>query len=74
MAEELSELYEPFSFAHTLLQGMTHTLNKAFGNSVTTEEQVKRLLNEGERVEIYQGHQAIRFAHWDAAPRPLWLR
>ena len=52
MIEELSDLYETFSFAHTILHGMTHTLNELFGNPNITEEQTKRLLEEAKRVEI----------------------
>jgi hypothetical protein len=52
MAEELSELYETFSRAHTILQGMTQTLNELFGNPNVTEEQARRLIERGKRVEI----------------------
>jgi hypothetical protein len=52
MAEELSELYETFSLAHTILRGMTHTLNEMFGNPNITGEQAKKLIEQGKRVEI----------------------
>lgn len=51
MVKELSGLREAFSFAHTLLHGMTHTLNEVFGNPNVTEEQAKKLMGEGKRVE-----------------------
>ena len=52
MSEELSELYKVFSFAHALLNGMTHTLNEAFDNPNITEEQAKKFMDEGRRIEI----------------------
>jgi len=52
MIEELSDLHEAFSFAHTLLNGMTHTLNELFGNPNITEEQAKKFLEEAKRVEL----------------------
>lgn len=52
MNEELSDLYESFSFAHTILHGMTHTLNKLFGNPNINEEQTKKLLEKAKRVEL----------------------
>lgn len=52
MIEELSNLYEAFYIAHTLLHGMTHTLNKLFGNPNITEEQAKKLLEKAKRVEL----------------------
>lgn len=52
MIEELSDLYEAFSIAHTILNGMTHTLNELFGNPNITEEQAKKLLEEANRVEL----------------------
>lgn len=52
MIEELSNLYEAFSIAHTILHGMTHTLNELFGTPNITEEQAKRLLEEAKRVEF----------------------
>jgi hypothetical protein len=52
MGKELCSLYEVFSSAHTMLHGMTHTLNELFGHPDITEEQAKRLMEEGRRVEI----------------------
>lgn len=52
MSDELSELYGVFSRAHTILHGMTHTLNEAFGNPNISEEQAEALLAQGRRVEI----------------------
>jgi hypothetical protein len=52
MIEELSDLYEAFSIAHTILHGMTDTLNELFGNPNITEEQAKKLLEEAKRVEL----------------------
>ncbi|MDY6993905.1 MAG: hypothetical protein SVR94_15060 [Pseudomonadota bacterium] len=52
MANELSELYDAFSFAHTMLHGMTHTLNEIFGNPNISEEQAKKFMEEAKRVEI----------------------
>jgi len=52
MYEELSELHKSFSFAHTLLNGMTHTLNEAFGNPNISEDLARKLMEEGKRVEI----------------------
>jgi len=52
MSEELSELYNSFSFAHTVLHGMTHTLNEIFGNPNISEEKAKELIEAGKRVEI----------------------
>ena len=52
MIEELSDLYKSFSFAHTLLNGMTHTLNELFGNPNITEEQAKKFLEEAKRLEL----------------------
>lgn len=52
MADELSDLYDAFSFAHTILHGMTHTLNELFGNPNISEEQAKKFLEEAKRVEI----------------------
>ena len=52
MADELSDLYDAFSFVHTILHGMTHTLNALFGNPNISEEQAKKFLEEAKRVEI----------------------
>lgn len=52
MAEDLSALYEAFSHAHTILQLMTRTLNKIFGNPDVSEEDAKKLLEQGKRVDI----------------------
>lgn len=52
MADELSDLYEAFSSAHTILYGMTHTLNELLGNPNISEEQTKKFMEEARRVEI----------------------
>ena len=52
MIEELSNLHEAFSIAHTILHGMTHTLNELFGNPNITEEQAKEFLEKAKRVEL----------------------
>jgi len=52
MIDELSNLYEAFSIAHTILHGMTHTLNELFGNPNITEDQAKKLLEKAKRVEL----------------------
>jgi len=52
MVDELSDLYEAFSFAHTILHGMTHTLNELFGNPNISEGQAKKLMEKAKRVEI----------------------
>ena len=52
MIEELSNLYEAFSIALTILHGMAHTLNELFGNPNITEEQARKLLEKAKRVEL----------------------
>jgi hypothetical protein len=52
MIEDLSNLYEAFSIAHTILHGMTHTLNELFGNPNITEAQAKEFLEKAKRVEF----------------------
>ena len=52
MIEELSNLHEAFSIAHTILHGMTHTLNELFGNPNITEGQAKEFLEKAKRVEL----------------------
>lgn len=52
MAEELAEIYETVSRAHTILHGMTHTLNEVFGSPNISQEQADKLLEQGKRVQI----------------------
>lgn len=52
MFKELSDIREFFSTAHTVLHGMTYTLNELFGKPNIDDEQAKMLIEECRHVDI----------------------
>lgn len=52
MRAEISEIYRILNLAHTVLSGMTSTLQKVFGREDISEQFAKELLEKGKKVEI----------------------
>jgi hypothetical protein len=52
MRSELREISEVMSRAHTILSGMTHTLNEIFGRPNISEDQARKLMKKGKKLGI----------------------
>ena len=52
MRAELREISEVFSRTHTILLGMTHTLNEMFDRPNISEEEARKLMKKGKRLGI----------------------
>ena len=52
MRAELREITEVLSRAHTILSGMTHTLNEIFDRPNISEEEARKFMKKGKRLGI----------------------
>jgi len=52
MRAELEDIYQSLSRAHTILQGMTHTLNQIFDRPNISQEEALKLMSKRKRIEI----------------------
>lgn len=52
MRAEITEIYRVLNLAHTVLSGMTSTLQKVFGREDVSEQFAKELLEKGKSVDI----------------------
>lgn len=52
MRAELQEIYKVLSHAHTMLSGMTHTLNEIFDRPNISEEEAIKFTKKGKRLGI----------------------
>ncbi len=52
MTAELDEIYKALSFAHSVLSGMTHAFNEAFGRPNMSQEKAMELMKKGKKIEI----------------------
>ncbi len=52
MRAELREITEVLSRAHTILSGMTHTLNEIFDRPNISKEEAKKFMKKGNRLGI----------------------
>ena len=52
MRAELREIFEVLSRAHTILSGMTHTLNEIFDCPNISEEEARKFIKKGKRLGI----------------------
>ncbi len=52
MREELNDIYQTFSLAHTTLLGMTQTFSEIFGVPTVSKEEALKLQSEGKQLKI----------------------
>ena len=52
MRAEIAAIHSALNLAHTVLHGMTHTLNQAFGKPNITEEDTEQLVAAAKKLEI----------------------
>lgn len=52
MRAEIAAIHSALNLAHTMLNGMTHTLNQAFGKPNVTEEYARQLQAAAKKLEI----------------------